>query len=121
MQLAGNFGNFPKVNITQKSALLDPRMREYAPSAGFEQRCDSDSATREGAVRWQRAKLRFILKVISIVQRPLSVTIGMDDGHRTVSDVRYPVLPTGTPDAGRCPASNDYSDRLGTLNNGHVR
>ena len=44
MQFGGNLGNFAKVIIRQNSALLDPRMREYTPSAGSEQRCDSDYA-----------------------------------------------------------------------------
>ena len=44
MQSAGNLACCAKVNIRQNSALLDPRMREYTPSAGSEQRCDSDYA-----------------------------------------------------------------------------
>ena len=48
-QLAGDFGNFPKVRNRQNSALLNPRMRDYAPSTGFEQHCNSDY-TREDAV-----------------------------------------------------------------------
>ena len=42
MHLAGNLASCAKVNTSKKSALLDPRMREYAPSAGFEERCNSD-------------------------------------------------------------------------------
>ena len=44
MQSAGNLTCCAKVNIRQNSALLDPRMREYTPPAGSEQRCDSDYA-----------------------------------------------------------------------------
>ena len=43
-------GNFPKVRIMQNSALLDPRMREYALSTGWTRRCNSDSARPEGGV-----------------------------------------------------------------------
>ena len=44
MQSAGNLACCAKVNIRQNWVLLDPRMREYTPSAGSEQRCDSDYA-----------------------------------------------------------------------------
>ena len=55
MQLAGNFGNFPKVNIRQNSALLNPSRLDYAPSAGFEQRCNSDY-TRPNALASPRGR-----------------------------------------------------------------
>ena len=63
MQSAGNLACCAKVNIRQNSALLDPRMREYTPSAGSEQRCDSDYARLDtvaspaGGICYRESKL----------------------------------------------------------------
>ena len=56
MHLAGNLASCAKVNISKKSALLDPRVREHAPSAGFEERCNSDYTRRDAVSSLRRLK-----------------------------------------------------------------
>ena len=88
MQLAGNFGNFPKVNITQKSALLDPRMLDYAPSTGWTRRCNSDFATLDAVPSPQRQKRPCNYKVNGEVNTTVSEPIKVNTYKLNTSSFR---------------------------------
>ena len=101
MHLAGNLASCAKVNTSKKSALLDPRMREYAPSAGFEERCNSDY-TRRDAVSSPRRLKRLCKYNLTLFPRRLTIVRRRSRTHPIRQDGRPELRPGGCDEAWTC-------------------